>query len=71
MTSSRIIAAALPTLALALSSCAAKQPEPESVLAVRPIESVCPQPATPPAELMKRPVIVDFLSPPQTTSTGG
>jgi hypothetical protein len=49
-------------LALATSACGDKQVEPEQVLPVRAQVSQCPQPATPPAELMVRPVIMDFLS---------
>ena len=70
MTLRRLIASALPMLALALSGCGAKQSEPESILPVRPVESLCPAPAVPPAELMKRPVILDFLRLPSTSSPG-
>jgi len=53
-------------LALALSACASQR-GPEPIPAV-PTQLVCPVPATPPPELIKRPRIIDFL-PPEATST--
>lgn len=61
MKSLRTIAAASTMLVLALSGCATSSYEPESVLPVRAELSVCPRPPIPPAELMKRPAILDFL----------
>ena len=55
---------ALPMLAAALllpSGCAGA-PEPKPIPVV-PAELVCPAPAQPPAELIKRPEKIDFLPP--------
>ena len=54
---------ALPMLAAALllSSCA-RNPDPQPIPAV-PASLICPAPAKPPAELIKRPVKIDFLPP--------
>ena len=60
MRSKPIIAASWPIWALALSGCAHSY-EPEPSLPVRPQVSEAPRFATPPAELMRRPEIVDFL----------
>lgn len=60
MRSKAIISLALPILALALTGCAHSY-DPEPTLSVRPRVSKAPRFATPPAELMKRPEIVDFL----------
>ena len=62
MRSNRIIALALPILAIGLSGCA-KTYAPEPSLQVRPQVSEAPRFATPPAELMERPEIIDFLPP--------
>ena len=55
---SRPIALALPMLALAMSGCAGKQAEVESVLAVRPVTSQCPAYPRPSLELLRRPATV-------------
>ena len=54
---------ALPMLAAALllSSCA-RNPDPQPIPAV-PERLICPAPAQPPAELIKRPAKIDFLPP--------
>lgn len=62
MRSNTITALALPILALALSGCG-KSYEPEPSLPVRAEVSKAPPFATPPAELVKRPEIIDFLPP--------
>ena len=64
MPSKAIIAAVLPMLALALSSCGNSY-RPEPALPVRPAVSHCPAYPLPPGELLRRPAITDFL-PPQT-----
>ena len=60
------IANALLLCALALTGCGPKPPPrvEEPVLPVRPVTCNCPKPATPPEELMQRPIVEAFL--PQT-----
>jgi len=57
-----IIAVSLLACVPVLSGCA-KSYEPEPVLPVRAEVAKCPAIPLPPAELLKRPVIVDFLPP--------
>ena len=58
----QIIAASLLACSCVLSGCA-KSYEPEPVLPVRAEVSQCPAFPLPPADLLKRPAIVDFLPP--------
>ncbi|MBD59021.1 MAG: hypothetical protein CL808_02710 [Citromicrobium sp.] len=60
MRSRTVIVLALSISAFALSGCA-KNYEPEASLSVRAQVSQAPRFATPPAELMRRPEILDFL----------
>ena len=70
MRSRRIFAASWPIWALALSGCA-RNYEPEPSLPVRPQVSEAPRFATPPAELMERPAIIDFLPPEESLTASG
>jgi hypothetical protein len=54
--------AALPLLALALTSCASKPRPPQPIAAVAE-QRQCPAFPLPPSELLKPPVKINFLSP--------